>query len=93
MRHPLTSDYRQWSLRKSQCRLKLRKIPTALKESPDTDESGLLTTKALAYLDSKVPDRPVVITGQAWGDVPNGCDRAGAKDYAAFLGFFFLEPS
>ena len=22
-----------------------------------------------------------------------GCDRAGAKDYAAFLGFFFLEPS
>ena len=23
----------------------------------------------------------------------NGCDRAGARDYAAFLGFFFLEPS
>jgi hypothetical protein len=23
----------------------------------------------------------------------NGCDRAGAKDYAAFLGFFSLEPS
>ena len=22
-----------------------------------------------------------------------GCDRAGARDYAAFLGFFFLEPS
>ncbi len=22
----------------------------------------------------------------------NGCDRAGARDYAAFLGFFFLEP-
>ncbi len=22
-----------------------------------------------------------------------GCDRAGAKDYAAFLGFFSLEPS
>jgi hypothetical protein len=21
-----------------------------------------------------------------------GCDRAGARDYAAFLGFFFLEP-
>ena len=26
-------------------------------------------------------------------DELNGCDRAGAKDYAAFLGFFFLEPS
>ncbi len=23
----------------------------------------------------------------------DGCDRAGAKDYAAFLGFFSLEPS
>jgi hypothetical protein len=23
---------------------------------------------------------------------PGGCDRAGARDYAAFLGFFFLEP-
>ena len=23
----------------------------------------------------------------------SGCDRAGARDYAAFLGFFFLEPS
>ncbi len=22
-----------------------------------------------------------------------GCDRAGARDYAAFLGFFFLDPS
>ena len=22
-----------------------------------------------------------------------GCDRAGARDYAAFLGFLFLEPS
>jgi hypothetical protein len=25
--------------------------------------------------------------------VLEGCDRAGAMDYAAFLGFFFLEPS
>ena len=23
----------------------------------------------------------------------HGCNRAGARDYAAFLGFFFLEPS
>ena len=38
-------------------------------------ESRLLTTKALAYLDSKVPDRPVVITGQAWGDVPSPKNR------------------
>src|SRR5262249_23411754 len=37
-------------------------------------ESRLLTTKALAYLDSKVPGRPVVITGQAWGDPLNGQD-------------------
>ena len=22
-----------------------------------------------------------------------GCDRAGARDYAAFLGFFSLDPS
>src|SRR5208283_2863836 len=27
------------------------------------------------------------------GDEAGGCDRAGAKDYAAFLGFFSLEPS
>ena len=26
-------------------------------------------------------------------DGVNGCDRAGAKDYAAFPGFFSLEPS
>jgi hypothetical protein len=26
-------------------------------------------------------------------DGGDGCDRAGARDYAAFLGFFFLEPS
>ena len=25
--------------------------------------------------------------------VYKGCDRAGARDYAAFLGFFSLEPS
>ena len=25
--------------------------------------------------------------------IRQGCDRAGARDYAAFLGFFFLEPS
>jgi hypothetical protein len=30
-------------------------------------EPRLLTTKALAFLDSKVPGRPAVITGQAWG--------------------------
>jgi len=40
------------------------------------------------------------ITSATWmmtmgpnGVVPIGCDRAGARDYAAFLGFFFLEPS
>ena len=30
--------------------------------------------------------------GRCRGD-GKGCDRAGARDYAAFLGFFFLEPS
>jgi hypothetical protein len=30
-------------------------------------EPRLLTSKALIYLDSKVPGRPLVITGQAWG--------------------------
>jgi hypothetical protein len=34
-------------------------------------EPRLFTTKALAYLDSKVPGRPVVITGQAWSNVSN----------------------
>ena len=24
---------------------------------------------------------------------PRGCDRAGARDYEAFLGFFSLDPS
>ncbi len=33
-------------------------------------ESKLLTRKALTYLDSKLPRSPVLITGQAWGDVP-----------------------
>ena len=41
-----------------------------------------------------VKDRVGVVPGTpfltAWA---NGCDRAGARDYAAFLGFFFLEPS
>jgi hypothetical protein len=44
-------------------------------------EPRLLTTKALAYLDSKVPGRPVVITGQAWGgSAPN----PGPQGYIAF---------
>jgi len=34
-------------------------------------ESRLLTTKALVFLDSKVPGRPVVIIGQPWGNTPN----------------------
>jgi hypothetical protein len=34
-------------------------------------ESRLMTTKALTYLDSKLPGSPVVITGQSWGDVQN----------------------
>jgi hypothetical protein len=39
-------------------------------------EPRLLTTKALAYLDSKVPGRPVVITGQAWGGPVNSPGQA-----------------
>jgi hypothetical protein len=35
-------------------------------------ESRLLTTKVLAYFDSKIPGRPQVITGQAWGGPANG---------------------
>jgi hypothetical protein len=34
-------------------------------------ESRLPTTKALAYLDSKVPGRPINVTGMAWGGSPN----------------------
>jgi hypothetical protein len=34
-------------------------------------ESRLMPTKALTYLDSRVPGRPVVITGQAWDNVSN----------------------
>ena len=38
-----------------------------------------------------------VLRSVDWESLPwvgsNGCDRAGARDYAAFLGFFFLEPS
>jgi WD40 repeat protein len=34
-------------------------------------ESRLLTTRVLAYLDSKVPGRPVAITGLAWGGSTN----------------------
>jgi hypothetical protein len=33
-------------------------------------ESRLITTKLLAYLDSRVPARPVIITGEAWGPIP-----------------------
>jgi hypothetical protein len=44
-------------------------------------EPRLLTTKALAYLDSKMPGRPAVITGQAWG----GAGTASPPpDYIAF---------
>jgi hypothetical protein len=35
-------------------------------------EPRLLTTTALAYLNARAPATPVVITGQAWGDVTNG---------------------
>jgi hypothetical protein len=35
-----------------------------------TIESRLITTKGLDFIDSKMPLRPIVITGQAWGDVP-----------------------
>ena len=34
---------------------------------------------------------PRLLTQEPRGQ--EGCDRAGARDYAAFLGFFFLEPS
>jgi hypothetical protein len=34
-------------------------------------ESRLLTTKLLAFVDSRLPARPVIITGQAWGDMSN----------------------
>lgn len=34
-------------------------------------EARLLTTKALVYLDSKVPGRTATITGQAWGGSGN----------------------
>ena len=34
------------------------------------------------------PDFPDIPLG-GW----TGCDRAGARDYAAFLGFFSLDPS
>ncbi len=34
-------------------------------------ESRLLTRKALTYLDSMLPRSPVLITGQAWGDLQN----------------------
>ena len=33
------------------------------------------------------------LSGVTSRGVTGGCDRAGARDYAAFLGFFFLEPS
>jgi hypothetical protein len=41
-------------------------------------EPRLLTTRALAYLDSKVPGRPSVFTGQAWGGPVNSPGQAVA---------------
>ena len=58
-------------------------------------ESRLITTKALAFLNSEVP-RSIPVGLAFYGSMHlyvGGCDRAGARDYAAFLGFFFLEPS
>ena len=46
-----------------------------------------LSAEALALL------RRRLTQGDRRVDDSNGCDRAGARDYAAFLGFFFLEPS
>jgi hypothetical protein len=44
--------------------------------------------------DSHQIEKAVNVTTEATfsgGDGFPGCDRAGAKDYAAFLGFFSLE--
>ena len=40
------------------------------------------------------PEHPL-ITRAFWSKMLRygGCDRAGARDYAAFLGFFSLDPS
>jgi hypothetical protein len=35
-------------------------------------ESRLISTQALVFLDSKIPERPLAITGQVWGNPPNG---------------------
>jgi hypothetical protein len=44
-------------------------------------EPRLLTTQALAYLDSKAPGRPLNITGQAWGGIGTTSSPPG---YIAF---------
>ncbi len=62
--------------------------------------SRRMTSEELANVDL-LPDRSRIFTQdnivsqRPPGDFPVefGCDRAGARDYAAFLGFFFLEPS
>ncbi|MGA7498070.1 MAG: hypothetical protein WBX00_15190 [Isosphaeraceae bacterium] len=40
-----------------------------------------------------VLDEPALALVGGMSPAAPGCDRAGAKDYAAFLGFFSLEPS
>ena len=40
-----------------------------------------------------VKDRSVLVSDLGALRVFVGCDRASAIDYAAFLGFFFPEPS
>ena len=54
----------------------------------DPDEAQAMTTKLREGI---VERKPVeVLSGEVECD---GCDRASAIDYAAFLGFFSAEPS
>jgi hypothetical protein len=56
-------------------------------------EPRLLTTKALAYLDSKVPGRPAMITGQPWGGPLNSTGQAVATVAFSPQGSLLIDSS
>jgi hypothetical protein len=49
--------------------------------------------KAQDDLEQKEWCRAEATLSTVFAAIEDGCDRAGARDYAAFPGFFFLEPS
>ena len=61
--------------------------------SPYLGSRDTVSTGGSGRHDPRITDGDFFSIPDRYGRFHSGCDRAGARDYAAFLGFFFLEPS